>query len=155
MACLSQSEVPSTHSDSHRNERHCTRLARPSRNRLVSARLQGEARRTCGQPVCSLLNRGRLRLDARIDHANLNETGAQTDVRSSPAAGPVAVFSSSNFPFAFSIAGGDTHQPGCRLPVIVKPHQDTWAPLKPSVCLSNRLPGTGAGRRLSLLFGLP
>jgi NADP-dependent aldehyde dehydrogenase len=38
--------------------------------------------------------------------------------------GPVAVFSSSNFPLAFSVAGGDTASAlaaGC--PIIVKPHQ--------------------------------
>ena len=38
--------------------------------------------------------------------------------------GPVAVFAASNFPFAFSVAGGDTASAlaaGC--PVVVKAHE--------------------------------
>src|SRR5208283_4742105 len=65
-------------------------------------------------------------LDARIDHGNPERKPApKPDVRSMlKALGPVVVFSSSNFPFAFSVAGGDTASAlfaGC--PVIVKPHQ--------------------------------
>src|SRR6266702_2565036 len=65
-------------------------------------------------------------LDARIDHGNSERKPLpKPDVRSILVPlGPVAVFSSSNFPFAFSVAGGDTASAlaaGC--PVIVKPHQ--------------------------------
>jgi len=62
----------------------------------------------------------------RIDHADPNRKPLpKPDVRSYHVPlGPVVVFSSSNFPFAFSVAGGDTASAlaaGC--PVIVKPHQ--------------------------------
>jgi NADP-dependent aldehyde dehydrogenase len=94
---------------------------------LPVARLQGEIARTCGQLrlFASLLEEGWW-LDARIDHANpARKPLPKPDVRSLlMPLGPVAVFSSSNFPFAFSVAGGDTASAlaaGC--PVIVKPHQ--------------------------------
>src|SRR5262245_15427880 len=93
---------------------------------LPAARLQGETARTCGQLrlFASLLEEGWW-LDARIDRADPNRKPLpKPDVRSMfVALGPVAVFSSSNFPFAFSVAGGDTASAlaaGC--PVIVKPH---------------------------------
>lgn len=89
---------------------------------LPQARLSGEVDRTCGQ----------LRLLAtevelgehhrvRIDHTGAN--GAP-DLRSRAVPlGPVAVFGASNFPLAFSTAGGDTAAAlavGC--PVVVKAH---------------------------------
>ncbi|MGH7967339.1 MAG: aldehyde dehydrogenase family protein, partial [Limisphaerales bacterium] len=94
---------------------------------LSVARLQGETARTCGQLrlFASLIEQGWW-LDARIDHGDPNRKPApKPDVRSLRLPlGPVAVFSSSNFPFAFSVAGGDTASAlaaGC--PVIVKAHQ--------------------------------
>lgn len=94
---------------------------------LPPARLQGEIARTCGQlRLFALLIEEGWWLDARIDHANPDRKPLpKPDVRSMlQPLGPVAVFSSSNFPFAFSVAGGDTASAlaaGC--PVIVKPHQ--------------------------------
>jgi NADP-dependent aldehyde dehydrogenase len=94
---------------------------------LPLARLQGETARTCGQLrlFASLIEDGWW-LDARIDHADPNRKPLpKPDVRSMLVPlGPVVVFSSSNFPLAFSVAGGDTASAlaaGC--PVIVKPHQ--------------------------------
>lgn len=94
---------------------------------LPAPRLQGEIARTCGQLrlFATLIEEGWW-LDARIDHANPERKPLpKPDVRSMlQPLGPVAVFSSSNFPFAFSVAGGDTASAlaaGC--PVIVKPHQ--------------------------------
>src|SRR5690349_4424748 len=94
---------------------------------LPAARLQGEIARTCGQLrlFATLIEEGWW-LDARIDHANPDRKPLpKPDVRSMlQPLGPVAVFSSSNFPFAFSVAGGDTASAlaaGC--PVVVKPHQ--------------------------------
>jgi len=93
---------------------------------LPLARLQGERGRTCGQ----------LRL-----FAEAVRSGSWADVRIEPALparqplprpelrraliplGPVVVFGSSNFPLAFSVAGGDTASAlaaGC--PVVVKAH---------------------------------
>ncbi|RIQ19587.1 aldehyde dehydrogenase (NADP(+)) [Jiangella rhizosphaerae] len=63
-------------------------------------------------------------LEATIDHAAETPLGPAPDVRRMLVAlGPVAVFGASNFPFAFSVAGGDTAAAlaaGC--PVVVKAH---------------------------------
>ncbi len=94
---------------------------------LPLARLQGETARTCGQLrlFATMAEEGWWQ-DARIDHADPNRKPLpKPDVRSLLVGlGPVVVFSSSNFPLAFSVAGGDTASAlaaGC--PVIVKPHQ--------------------------------
>ena len=94
---------------------------------LPPARLQGETARTCGQLrlFAAVIEDGRW-LDARIDHGDPQRKPLpKPDVRSMLAPlGPVAVFSSSNFPLAFSVAGGDVASAlaaGC--PVLVKPHQ--------------------------------
>jgi NADP-dependent aldehyde dehydrogenase len=93
---------------------------------LPPARLEGEMARTCGQLRLfgNLIEEGWW-VDARIDHGNPDRKPVpKPDVRSMLVPmGPVAVFSSSNFPLAFSIAGGDTASAlaaGC--PVIAKPH---------------------------------
>lgn len=94
---------------------------------LPEARLQGEIGRTTGQLrlFATVAEEGSW-VDARIDHADPERKPVpKPDVRSMfRPLGPVAVFSSSNFPFAFSVAGGDTASAlaaGC--PVIVKAHQ--------------------------------
>jgi NADP-dependent aldehyde dehydrogenase len=94
---------------------------------LPIARMQGETARTCGQlrMFASLIEEGWW-LDARVDHADPNRKPLpKPDVRSMLAPlGPVVVFSSSNFPLAFSVAGGDAASAlGAGCPVIVKPHQ--------------------------------
>lgn len=63
-------------------------------------------------------------LDARIDTANKKTNPARVDIRKTLVPlGPVIVFGPSNFPLAYSTAGGDTacaFAAGC--PVIVKAH---------------------------------
>lgn len=63
-------------------------------------------------------------LDARIDTALPDRNTPKPDIRKTMVPlGPVAVFGASNFPFAYSTAGGDTAcalAAGC--PVIVKAH---------------------------------
>jgi len=63
-------------------------------------------------------------LDARIDTGDANRVPAKPDIRKMLVPlGPVVVFGASNFPFAYSTAGGDTAcalAAGC--PVIVKAH---------------------------------
>ncbi|MEX2093516.1 MAG: aldehyde dehydrogenase (NADP(+)) [Pirellulales bacterium] len=93
---------------------------------LAQSRLQGERARTCGQLrlFASLLEDGSW-VGARIDHAEPDRQPLpKPDVRSiKRPIGPVAVFCASNFPLAFSVAGGDTASAlaaGC--PVIVKAH---------------------------------
>lgn len=93
---------------------------------LPSARLTGERARTTGQLrlFADVLRQG-LWVDARIDHALPERKPLpRADLRSRHiAVGPVAVFGASNFPLAFSVAGGDTASAfaaGC--PVVVKGH---------------------------------
>jgi NADP-dependent aldehyde dehydrogenase len=93
---------------------------------LPAARLQGELARTCfqlrfyGEAAASGLCVG-----ARIDRADPNrKPQPKPDLRSMMIPlGPVVVFGASNFPLAYSVAGGDTASAlaaGC--PVIVKAH---------------------------------
>lgn len=93
---------------------------------LPVARIQGETGRTCGQlrMFATLIEEGSW-VDARIDRADpQRQPVPKPDVRSMlRPLGPVVVFGASNFPLAFSVAGGDTASAfaaGC--PVIAKAH---------------------------------
>ncbi|ALV47037.1 aldehyde dehydrogenase [Arthrobacter alpinus] len=96
-----------------------------SESRLGPVRLTGEVARTSGQLrlFARVVTEGSY-LEAVIDHANPDSTPPSPELRRMlHPVGPVAVFSASNFPFAFSVAGGDTASAlavGC--PVIVKAH---------------------------------
>ncbi|MGA2258094.1 MAG: aldehyde dehydrogenase (NADP(+)) [Thermoguttaceae bacterium] len=78
---------------------------------LPATRIRGERGRTIGQlrMFADLVEEGSW-VDARIDHADANRKPApKPDVRRALAGiGPVVVFGASNFPLAFSVAGGDT-----------------------------------------------
>ena len=78
---------------------------------LPQPRLQGETARTCGQLrlFAQVAEEGSW-VGARIDRANPNRKPTpMPDVRSMlRPLGPVVVFGASNFPLAFSVAGGDT-----------------------------------------------
>src|SRR5271157_5765550 len=93
---------------------------------LPMPRLLGEVGRTSGQLrlFASMVEEGSW-VDARIDPAMPERQPiARPDLRSMlRPLGPVAVFGASNFPLAFSVAGGDTASAlaaGC--PVVVKAH---------------------------------
>ena len=92
---------------------------------LPEGRLVGEKGRTIFQwrSYADAVERGDS-LDASIDTANAERTPPKPDIRKTNVGlGPVTVFGASNFPFAFSTAGGDTASAiaaGC--PVIVKAH---------------------------------
>ncbi|MES2071144.1 MAG: aldehyde dehydrogenase (NADP(+)) [Pseudomonadota bacterium] len=92
---------------------------------LPRARLEGERGRTVGQLqlFAGVLREGSW-LDARLDTALPERAMPRPSIRMRMIAlGPVAVFGASNFPLAFSVAGGDTASAlaaGC--PVIVKAH---------------------------------
>ena len=93
---------------------------------LPAARIQGERGRTCGQlrMFANLVEDGSW-VDARIDHAIPDrEPLPKPDVRCMlRPVGPVVVFCASNFPLAFSVAGGDTASAlAAGNPVIVKAH---------------------------------
>jgi NADP-dependent aldehyde dehydrogenase len=93
---------------------------------LPAARITGERGRTCGQlQLFATLLRDGWFVDARIDKAQPDRKPIpKADIRKMLIGlGPVAVFGASNFPLAFSTAGGDTaaaFAAGC--PVIVKAH---------------------------------
>lgn len=92
---------------------------------LGRVRLTGEVARTTGQlRMLARVIRDGGYLEAIIDHAVPDATPPRPDLRRLLVPlGPVAVFSASNFPFAFSVAGGDTASAlaaGC--PVVVKAH---------------------------------
>lgn len=99
---------------------------------LPEARLKGERGRTVGQLK---LFAGYVRegswVEARVDTADPNRTPPKADIRSiQQALGPVGIFGASNFPLAFSVAGGDTTSAlaaGC--PVVFKAH-----PAHPGTC---------------------
>ncbi len=93
---------------------------------LPQARLQGERGRTTGQlnMFADLVEEGSW-VEAVIDSALPDrKPAARPDIRKMLIpVGPVVVFGASNFPLAFSVAGGDTASAlaaGC--PVIVKAH---------------------------------
>ena len=93
---------------------------------LPPARLQGETARTCNQLrlFADLVEEGSW-VAARIDPALPDRKPLpRPDVRSMlRPLGPVAVFAASNFPLAFSVAGGDTASALAAVnPVVVKAH---------------------------------
>ena len=93
--------------------------------RLGPVRLRGEVGRTTGQLrlFATVVEEGSY-LELTVDDADASATPPRPELRRLLVpVGPVAVFSASNFPFAFSVAGGDTASAlaaGC--PVIVKAH---------------------------------
>lgn len=94
---------------------------------LPQARLEGEVGRTTGQlrMFATGLEEQDGLVDVIIDTADPGATPVpRPDLRRMQVAvGPVVIFAASNFPFAFSVAGGDTAAAlaaGC--PVVVKAH---------------------------------
>ena len=92
---------------------------------LPRVRLEGERGRTVGQLrlFATLLREGSWQ-DARLDTPLPERAPPRPDLRMRLiGVGPVAVFAASNFPLAFSVAGGDTASAfaaGC--PVVLKAH---------------------------------
>lgn len=92
---------------------------------LGRTRLTGEVGRTCFQLryLADALDDGGY-LEPTVDPAASTPLGPRPDLRRMLVPlGPVAVFGAGNFPFAFSVAGGDTAAAlaaGC--PVVVKVH---------------------------------
>ncbi|WP_078508804.1 aldehyde dehydrogenase (NADP(+)) [Streptomyces zinciresistens] len=94
---------------------------------LGPVRLTGELARTCYQlrAFADIVDEGAF-LDVVVNHPDDTATPPVPDLRRYKVPlGVVAVYSASNFPFAFSVAGGDTASAlaaGC--PVVVKSHPD-------------------------------
>ncbi len=100
---------------------------------LPIGRITGERGRTMGQlKLFASVAREGSWVDARIDHAQPDRTPMpKVDIRSMERPlGPVGIFGASNFPLAFSVAGGDTASAiaaGCT--VVAKAH-----PAHPGTC---------------------
>lgn len=92
---------------------------------LPRARLEGERMRTVNQLklFANVVREGHW-LDVRIDRAIPERQPPRSDIRMHYIPlGPVAVFGASNFPLAFSVAGGDTASAlAAGAPVVVKAH---------------------------------
>jgi NADP-dependent aldehyde dehydrogenase len=97
-----------------------------SETALGQQRLSGELTRTSYQlrSFADVVEEGAY-LEVIIDHAGTTPMGPRPDLRRMlRPLGPVGVFGASNFPFAFSVPGGDTASAlaaGC--PVIAKVHE--------------------------------
>ncbi len=125
-----------------------------------TAKLDGEVTRTAFQFgfFAEVIREGGY-LEAMIDPAGDTPMGPRPDLRRMLVPiGPVAVFGASNFPFAFSVLGGDTASAlaaGC--PVIAKAHDSHPATSKMSfdilsqVARENDLPDSVIG----IVFGRP
>ncbi|MGW0946700.1 aldehyde dehydrogenase (NADP(+)) [Streptomyces sp. NPDC002623] len=94
---------------------------------LGPVRLNGELARTCYQlrAFADIVDEGAF-LDVVINHPDGAATPPIPDLRRYKVPlGVVAVYSASNFPFAFSVAGGDTASAlAAGNPVVVKSHPD-------------------------------
>ncbi|HEY5439631.1 MAG TPA: aldehyde dehydrogenase (NADP(+)) [Acidimicrobiales bacterium] len=125
---------------------------------LPLPRLEGELRRTAFQLrfFADVVEDGAF-LDASLDNATDSPMGPLPDLRRvNTPIGAVGVFGSSNFPFAFSVPGGDTASAlaaGC--PVVIKAHPAhpatsaaTFAALKRGARESEAPEGT-----LALVYG--
>lgn len=118
---------------------------------LGEERLRGELERTAAQlEFQAQIAREGSYLNPTIDHATDTATGQTPDLRRMCVPiGPIAAFAASNFPFAFSVAGGDTASAlaaGC--PVVVKAHSShpetsvqTFATVQRAVTVSGAPPG--------------
>src|ERR1017187_6252322 len=126
---------------------------------LPQARLQGETARTCAQLrlFAQVAEEGSW-VQARIDRADPDrKPGPKPDIRSMlRPLGPVVVFGASNFPLAFSVAGGDTASAfAAGNPVIVKAHSahpGTSELVGQIICRSVKDCGLPAGG-FALIFG--
>jgi NADP-dependent aldehyde dehydrogenase len=123
-----------------------------SETALGETRLNGELTRTTYQLrfFGEVLREGSY-LEATIDHAGDTPMGPRPDLRRMLLpVGPVAVYAASNFPLAFSIAGGDTAAAlaaGCG--VVVKAH-----PAHPATSdLVGRIVRSVAGTSVSVVYG--
>ncbi|WP_030419819.1 MULTISPECIES: aldehyde dehydrogenase (NADP(+)) [unclassified Streptomyces] len=124
-----------------------------SESGLPLGRLTGERGRTCGQlRMFAALVRGGDALGVRVDPALPGRRPLPRPdlrLRGIPV-GPVAVFGASNFPLAFSVAGGDTASAlaaGC--PVVAKAH-----PAHPGTCELLARALTAAAERTGMPAGV-
>ena len=127
---------------------------------LAEARLTGELSRSVFQLrlFADAVDEGGY-LEAIIDHAGPTPLGPGPDVRRMLVPiGPVAVFGASNFPFAFSVVGGDTASAlAAGNPVVIKAHSSHPVTSQRSVAALERAAtayGAPAGT-FGIVYGQP
>ena len=140
--------------------RRC-RQAADAETALGEVRLRGEVARAAGQfrLFAQVLRDGGY-VEAVIDHATAQPPVPDLRRMNHPLPGVAGVFAASNFPFAFSVAGGDTASAlaaGC--PVVVKAHDghprtselsaEIIRGALPDPALLGLVRGLEAGRRLA------
>lgn len=136
---------------------HLARVA-DEETALGLPRLTGELARTAFQlrAFAEVVDEGSY-LEVTIDDAGQTAMGPRPELRRHLVPlGPVAVFGASNFPFAFSVAGGDTASAlaaGC--PVVIKGHSShPRTALETFVRMQRALIAAGVDERVvSLVFG--
>ncbi|MEU3164051.1 aldehyde dehydrogenase family protein [Streptosporangium sp. NPDC006930] len=128
---------------------------------LGETRLRGEVARAAGQfRLFAQVLRDGGHVEAVIDHATAQPPVPDLRRMNHPLPGVAGVFAASNFPFAFSVAGGDTASAlaaGC--PVVVKAHDGhpgtselSWQIIRgalPDPALLGLVRGLDAGKRLA------
>ncbi|MEV4745404.1 aldehyde dehydrogenase (NADP(+)) [Streptosporangium sp. NPDC049248] len=128
---------------------------------LGETRLRGEVGRAAGQfRLFAQVLRDGGHVEAVIDHATAQPPAPDLRRMNHPLPGVAGVFAASNFPFAFSVAGGDTASAlaaGC--PVVVKAHdghprtselsQKIIQSALPDPALLGLVRGLDAGKRLA------
>ncbi|MER5648480.1 aldehyde dehydrogenase (NADP(+)) [Streptosporangium sp. NPDC002524] len=128
---------------------------------LGETRLRGEVGRAAGQfRLFAQVLRDGGHVEAVIDHATAQPPVPDLRRMNHPLPGVAGVFAASNFPFAFSVAGGDTASAlaaGC--PVVVKAHDGhpatselSWQIIQralPDPALLGLVRGLDAGKRLA------
>lgn len=141
--------------EAHRDELIAVAM---SETGFAEPKLSGELVRTAFQFrfFAELLREGGY-LEATIDHAGDTPMGPRPDLRRLLVPlGPVAVFGSSNFPFAFSVLGGDTVSAlAAGNPVVVKAHSShPGTSLKSYEVLQEALSGSPAPlETIGIVFG--
>ncbi|MGS2643047.1 aldehyde dehydrogenase (NADP(+)) [Streptosporangium sp. LJ11] len=129
---------------------------------LGETRLRGEVARAAGQfRLFAQVLRDGGHVEAVIDHATAQPPVPDLRRMNHPLPGVAGVFAASNFPFAFSVAGGDTASAlaaGC--PVVVKAHDGhpatselSWQIIRralPDPDLLGLVRGLDAGKRLAV-----
>jgi NADP-dependent aldehyde dehydrogenase len=140
------------------NREHLVATAAAETGLPATPRLDGELTRSAFQLrlFAEAIEEGGY-LEAIIDHAGDTPMGPGPDVRRMLVPiGPVAVFGASNFPFAFSVAGGDTASAlAAGNPVVAKAHSSHPLTSKASFdALNHAAEAYGAPRgTLGIVYG--
>ncbi|AQT81867.1 aldehyde dehydrogenase (NADP(+)) [Mycolicibacterium litorale] len=139
-------------------ERHRTRLVETAalETGFTTAKLEAELTRAAYQlRFFADVARDGSYLEATIDRAGSTPMGPQPDLRRLLVPiGPVAVFGASNFPFAFSVLGGDTASAlAAGNPVVLKAHDSHPATSKLSFDVLTDAAASAPHGTIAIVYG--